>query len=217
MTIEEGLKLEPNFEIPFHGKKGVDIPGVTRNDFAEFLARNGFKVGVEVGVDRGEYSLVLCKAGCKVTGVDPYVRYDAYKAEGKYESHKDIALKNLKGYNFTLINKYSVDAVNEIPDNSLDFVYIDGNHSLPYAAQDIFLWERKVRKGGILSGHDYAMVRGAREQQPDPVYDGVHVKAAVDTAVYIMRIPKLYILGRRSKWEGEPRDKWRSWFFYKNE
>lgn len=217
MTIEEGLKLEPNFDIPFHGRKGVDIPDVNRNDFAEFLFRNGYKKGVEVGVDKGEYSLALCKAGCSVVGVDPYVRYDAYKAEGKYESHESIALEALKGYDFTLIKKYSIDAINDIPDNSLDFVYIDGNHALPYASQDIFLWERKVRKGGIISGHDYAMVKGAREQQPDPVYDGIHVKAAVDTFVYVARIPKLYILGRKEKREDEKRDKWRSWFFFKNE
>lgn len=215
MTIEEGLKLEGNFEIPFHGRKGVDIPGVNRDDFALYLARNGFKTGVEIGVDKGEYGLSLAKAGLKVHGIDPYIRYEAYKGEGKYESHYDIAKEVLKDFDYTIINKFSVDAANDFEDNSLDFVYIDGNHSLPYIAGDIFIWERKVRRGGILSGHDYAMVRGAREQQENPVYDGVHVKAAVDASVYIMRVPKLYILGRREKREGEIRDKWRSWFFFK--
>lgn len=215
MTIEEGLTLEPNHDIPFHGRKRVDIPGVDRNDFAQFLGRNGFKVGAEIGVDRGEYGVELCKAGIKMYGIDSYFRYDAYKAEGRYESHYEIAKQNLKDYDYTIINKLSVDAVNDFEDNSLDFVYIDGNHSLPYVAQDLFIWEKKVRKGGIISGHDYAMVVGAREIQDPPVYDGVHVQAAVDTFVYIARIPRLYVLGRRGKVEGEKRDKWRSFFFYK--
>lgn len=215
MKIEEGLKLEPNFEIPLHGRKGVDIPDTNREEFTYFLARSGLKVGVEVGVDRGEYGLQLCKAGLKVYGVDSYVRYDEYKGMGMYENHYDIAKKNLKGYDYTIINKFSEEAVKDFEDRSLDFVYIDGNHTLPYISRDIFMWERKVKKGGVISGHDYAMVRGRREDQDPPTYDGVHVKCAVDASVYIMRIPRLYILGRRAKRENEKRDKWRSWFFYK--
>lgn len=148
-------------------------------------------------------------------GVDSYLRYDAYKAEGKYESHFEKAVANLKGYDYTIINKLSMDALNDFEDNSLDFVYIDGNHTLPYIAADIFGWERKVRKGGIISGHDYAVVKGPRERQQPKTYDGVHVKLAVDACAYIMRIPKLYVLGERPKKEGQKRDKWRSWFFFK--
>lgn len=215
MNIKDGLKLDPTFDIPLHGRKGVEIPDCDRSDFAVFLSENGYKVGVEIGVDRGEYGVALCKAGLKVYGVDPYVRYDAYKGEGMYENHYKEALKNLKGYDYTIINKFSMDALKDFKDNSLDFVYIDGNHTLPYISQDIFGWERKVRHGGIISGHDYAVVKGIRERQTPKVYDGTHVKLAVDSFVYIARIPKLYVLGKRRKIEGLKRDKWRSWFFFK--
>jgi hypothetical protein len=40
-------------------------------------------------------------------------------------------------------------------DESLDFVYIDANHRYEYVKQDISLWYPKVRKGGIVAGHDY--------------------------------------------------------------
>lgn len=213
--IKDGLKLKPSFNIPLLGIKGVEIPDVGRDDFAKFLFENGYKVGVEIGVDRGEYGIILCQAGLKVYGVDSYIRYDAYKAEGRYESHYEQAKKNLEGYDYTIINKLSIDALEDFEDNSLDFVYIDGNHTLPYIAQDIFGWERKVRRGGIISGHDYAVVGGPRERQAPKTYDGVHVKLAVDACAFIMRLERLYILGRRSKREGEKRDKWRSWFFFK--
>ncbi len=40
-------------------------------------------------------------------------------------------------------------------DNSLDFVFIDANHSYKFVKDDINAWYPKVKKGGILAGHDY--------------------------------------------------------------
>jgi hypothetical protein len=45
--------------------------------------------------------------------------------------------------------------VTTIPDGSLDFVYIDGLHDFEAVILDIVYWSRKVRSGGIVSGHDY--------------------------------------------------------------
>src|SRR3990167_3574322 len=111
--------------------------------------------------------------------------------------HYEDAAKNLKGYDYTIIGEYSINASIDFLDNSLDFVYIDANHTLPHITADIFAWERKVKRGGIISGHDYAFVKGYGEHERPMTYDGVHVKAAVDACVYIMRIPKLYVLGEK--------------------
>lgn len=215
MSIQDGLKLDPVFNLPYYGLKGVEIPDVGRDDLAKFLFETGRKVGVEVGIDQGEYGVELCKAGLKVYGIDPYVAYNEYKEERRYDSHYEQAKKNLQGYDYTIINKFSKDALEDFEDESLDFVYIDGNHSFPYIAADIFGWERKVKKGGVISGHDYAFVSGPRERQKPRIYDGIHVKGAVDVCAYIMRVNRLYILGKREKIEGVKRDKWRSWFWIK--
>lgn len=215
MTIQDGLKLEPTFAIPYYGLNGVEIPDVGRDDLPKFLFETGRKVGVEIGIDQGEYGIELCKAGLKVYGVDSYNAYPAYKAPEAYVSHFEQASKNLKGYDYTIINKTSMDALADFEDASLDFVYIDGNHSLPYITADIFGWEAKLKKGGIMSGHDYAFVRGPREKKVPRVYDGIHVRAGVDACAYIMNVGKLYILGEKEKKEGEKRDKWRSWFWIK--
>lgn len=215
MTIQEGLALEPNFMIPYYGLKGVEIPNVGREDLPKFMYDYGCRVGVEVGVDRGQFTVSLCKAGLKVFGIDAYTAYNEYKEAAHYENHYEIARKNLEGYDCTIIQKFSQDALKDFEDNSIDFVYIDGNHALPYVAMDIFGWERKVRKGGIISGHDYAFVRGARENRNPPVYDGVHVKGAVDICAYIMRVNRLYVLGDRVVGKDGWRDKWRSWLWIK--
>jgi hypothetical protein len=53
----------------------------------------------------------------------------------------------------------SEKAILKFPDNSLDFVYIDGDHSYDAVLLDIILWHRKVKDGGILAGHDYQETR----------------------------------------------------------
>jgi len=37
----------------------------------------------------------------------------------------------------------------------LDFVYIDANHNYEFVINDIRLALTKIKKGGIISGHDY--------------------------------------------------------------
>ena len=212
MTIEEGLKLKPTFSVPYHyGKIGVEIPQVGRDDFPKFLFDRGYRVGVEVGVFDGKYGVTLCKAGLKIYGVDPYMNYRGNRRKN-YNKHYQQASENLKGYDYMIIKKLSMDALDDFEDGSLDFVYIDANHTLPYVTEDIFGWAHKVRAGGVISGHDYCFtkVSGARKNTID--LDGVHVKGAVDLCAYIMRIDRLYILGQKTE---KGRDKWRSWFFFK--
>lgn len=48
----------------------------------------------------------------------------------------------------------STDASKLFLDNTLDFVYIDGNHDYSYVLQDILHWYPKVKKGGFLNGDD---------------------------------------------------------------
>jgi len=54
-----------------------------------------------------------------------------------------------------VIRARSVDAAARVPDGSLDFVFIDADHSYEGCAADIRAWLPKVRAGGILCGHDY--------------------------------------------------------------
>lgn len=54
-----------------------------------------------------------------------------------------------------IIKKYSKDALTMFENESLDWVYIDANHSYDSVKEDIALWWPKVKKGGFLSGHDY--------------------------------------------------------------
>lgn len=121
-----------------------------RIELARFFNEQGFKKGAEVGVFAGYYSEVLCKniEGLDLTCVDIW-------GWGKYKRAEEECLVRLKPYGCRIIKKHSVEAAKEIPDGSLDFVYIDAAHDHENVMKDLIAWTPKVRKGGIVSGDDF--------------------------------------------------------------
>jgi hypothetical protein len=117
------------------------------------------------------------------------------------------AKERLKPYDCTIIRKTSFDAAKDFSDESLDFVYIDGAHDFKNVTDDINIWSKKVRKGGVISGHDYIAVDRKR--------DVIEVKQAVDAYVSANKINPWYALGREEEVIGEIRDKQRSWMWIK--
>lgn len=130
---------------------------------------NGFKqlgedlVGVEIGVWRGESALqILQNLPIKMLYlVDPYIKYNEYNineisSHQNMDDNKEYARELLKVYadRITWVEKKASHAVFDIPDN-VDFVYIDGNHKAEFVKQDIENYYPKVRKLGILAGHDF--------------------------------------------------------------
>ncbi len=171
----------------------------------EIFAVLGFKVGAEIGVEQGVYSARLCEKipGLILYTVDPWKAYKDYrehvtqsKLDGFYESTKE----KLAPYNCQIIRKFSMDAVEGFEDRSLDFVYIDGNHNFKNVANDIVEWEKKVKVGGIVSGHDF------KRQKHKSKYI-CHVKDVVHAYTYAHGIRPWFVL------KG---DKSPSWFWVKN-
>ena len=125
----------------------------------KLFAELGFKVGAEIGVYRGRYTMYLLERipGVKVYAVDLWRKYGAYrdfKSEDIINAEKEFREK-VRGHNCDVFKGRSVDVVNQFANNSLDFVFIDGNHAYEYVVEDIAKWSKKVRKGGIIYGHDF--------------------------------------------------------------
>jgi len=204
MKILDGLKLKSN-TLP------IEIPNVGRENLPEFFKDRGFKVGAEIGVEYGFFSESLCKAGLKIYAIDPWLDYGDYRNHRKNQQQMDSwyerAKERLAPYNCEIIRKFSLDAVKDFEDNSLDFVYIDGAHDFQNVTNDIVEWSKKVRKGGVISGHDYITI--------ERTHDVVHVKQVIDAYTQAYKISPWYILGRKDKLEGEIRDKQRSWMWIK--
>jgi hypothetical protein len=90
--------------------------------------------------------------------------------------------------NFKILKEYSCDAVNKFDDSSLDFVYIDANHTSAQVLDDITNWSKKVRLGGIVAGHDYFNTNASSKIQ-------IHIKQVVNDFVTTNHIKPLIIWG----------------------
>lgn len=122
----------------------------TRNSLAELFSELNLNIGVEVGVDRGRYSEVLCQKNpnLKLYCVDSW-------QGGRGRNHYKDAQNRLSKYNVELIRKKSTDAVKGFANESLDFVYIDAQRDFNSAVIDIVQWGRKIKRGGVISGRGY--------------------------------------------------------------
>lgn len=189
----------------------VEIPGQTRNMFALLLAQLGLRRGAEIGVEAGLYSEVLCQSipGLELYCVDAWKAYSGYRDHTSQSVMEDLywkASRRLRGYGAEIVREFSMDAVKHFNDNTLDFVYIDGNHEFRHVVDDICEWTKKVRPGGIVAGHDYIRRKGTGYL--------MHVMPAVHAYCDAYNIKPLFVLGRKSE-DPQFRDRVRSWFFVK--
>jgi len=119
--------------------------------------------GIEVGAALGKFSKRLLETwkGTKLYSIDawkhqPADYYDEYNVgDAKQLEHLEAAKKKLAQFEdrSEIIKAFSQDVVSTFEDGSLDFVYIDANHSDLLA--DIRAWYPKVKNGGVVSGHDF--------------------------------------------------------------
>lgn len=128
----------------------------TMRPFDKQLDRKKSLIGVEIGVNRGAHAKTLLrKLNIDILYlIDPYENNILLQMHGRAKLAK-FTDKIIWGY------LKSEDAIDSIP-SGLDFVYIDGNHNYEYVKKDIELYYPKIRKGGIIGGHDYDQVSVAR-------------------------------------------------------
>lgn len=147
----------------------VRIAGLNRRRFVQLLGEHGLVHGAEIGVERGRFSEYIFKN----TKVESLVCVDPWKWKRSRGQHED-AVRRLSPYNARIIWKPSLEALAEVEDESLDFVYIDGDHTFDYVMTDIIWWSKKVRIGGVVSGHDYYRFRRAGVVPAVDVYTREH-------------------------------------------
>jgi hypothetical protein len=201
--------LDLNQRIP------IEIPNMGRDNLAELFAELGYQTGAEIGTERGLYAEILCKANpsLKLYCVDPWASYPGYREYVSSEKYNDCYLEaknRLSPFDCRFIKSVSRDALNLIKDESLDFVYIDGNHEFAYIAEDISGWSKKVRPGGIVAGHDYMMHKDEFKNRVP-----CHVVWVVGAYTGAYKIKPWFVVGAKNLVPDEIRDSPRSWFYIK--
>lgn len=139
-----------------------------RNILLDFFPKN-LKVA-ELGVFKGDYSKVI------LDKLDPEELYlvDIFPAGVSYSGDKDginPVYEDLEKFYPNLIALYKEDKrvkiikdtshsfLESLPDDYLDIVYIDADHSFESVKKDLELSLKKVKNNGIIAGHDYMYMR----------------------------------------------------------
>ena len=156
------------------------------------------RVVCEVGVQRGLFSKLILKC---IPSIEKLYLIDLWEQQPNYndranvknsiqESYYQETLHNIQPWKakVTVLKGYSSIMCHDIPNDSLDWVFIDARHDYLGCREDIACYYPKVKQGGIVSGHDYMTAADVKRVTPDQDWsicpDGTmeprSVKGAVD-------------------------------------
>lgn len=107
---------------------------------------------VEVGCYAGESTVMFLESG----KVDHIICVDDWDTGANAEPKFDYAMESWVARGRALkVKSLSVAAARSVADASLDFVYIDADHSYEGVIADIDAWLPKLKPGCPIAGHDY--------------------------------------------------------------
>lgn len=127
--------------------------------------------GAEVGVWKGQFSQRILKVARPSTLhlIDPWRLVPNHPSrcwgsnssatqadlDQVYEGVRATFAEGIRSGRVVLHRLPSIDAVAEIPDASLDFVYLDGDHRYEAVLRDLNAWWPKLKPSGTLIGDDF--------------------------------------------------------------
>jgi SAM-dependent methyltransferase len=148
---------------------------------------------VEVGSWKGRSSSFMA---VEIINSNKNIRFDCVDTwEGSIE-HKEydiitnkelygIFLENIKPVRSVInpVKLPSLVAVDSYEDESLDFVFIDASHEYEDVKNDILAWLPKVKKKGILAGHDYGTFDGVT-RAVDEIFLGKKIEISENCFIF---------------------------------
>lgn len=128
-------------------------------------------VGVEIGVNEGNYSEKVYnffsdKYDFHYTLIDPWridKDFHGYGKEFLENAYKKVLKKFANKEKVKILREASNTACDKFEDETLDFVYIDGNHDYKFVKEDLEIWYKKLRPNGVLFGDDYSRSFGVHK------------------------------------------------------
>lgn len=154
----------------------------------EWVKANDWRYGAELGVWYGETfkHLVQNCPNLNLLGVDLYQEQPQNSGPQRYFPGEDGHMWEHEKYyadvkkfcsttngRATIYRGTTIEASTRVEDESLDFVFIDADHSFEGVDQDIIHWSPKVKSGGYIIGHDihWPSVKQAVEKHYDKQYN----------------------------------------------
>lgn len=174
---------------PTAKKKAPKAPN-SIHEFGAFLKKlNLLGNACEVGVAEGRSSQEFLGFGFKhITLVDQWEHIPGQHGDGGMPPHwhasnlaEVVKIERKNPGKVRILQGDSVAMAAEVKDGSLDFVYLDANHAYEAVLADLKAWLPKIKKGGIMAGHDYNHLYGVEKAVNE--FAGVHVNVLPEHAI----------------------------------
>ena len=124
-------------------------------DFMELYKEQVERVGSGHFVEAGGYKgKSACFMGVEIVNSGKSILFDVVDL---WKENYEEFLENINEVPGIIdhIRGESIRVAELYENESLDFVFIDGNHIYEAVKADINAWFPKIKKGGVLAGHDY--------------------------------------------------------------
>lgn len=121
------------------------------------IRKHGWTRGAELGLWQGALYGYLLDTFPRLAmiGVDNWKGDGLYA--GKNMAHAEGLVRKIDtrhAWRSQLLKMSTVEAARQVPDRTLDFVFIDASHDTESVLADIRAWRPKLKAGGMLTGHD---------------------------------------------------------------
>ena len=166
--LEMIFNLFKKDDIPFRKLLNTNNWFNYKRFYRKITKEKEFKVFVEIGSWKGHSTRYLGKLlkdrDIVIYAIDlfdmTYKKYDSLEKKYMFEIF-NYNIKKLN--NIEPIKSISWEASEGFNNASVDFVFIDADHTYSSVKKDIQSWLPKVKKGGIISGHDYFNPCGVKQ------------------------------------------------------
>jgi len=129
-----------------------EMTGSTRQDMDQriepLLCLPEGGVGVELGVQFGFHAMQLLE----IAKPSLFYLVDAWQHDGNYD---DVVTRFAGRDEVKILRMLTTEALEQFPDDSLDWVFVDANHAYLSVMEDGLGWYPKVREGGFMIFHDW--------------------------------------------------------------
>jgi hypothetical protein len=172
----------------------------SRQDFwVAFLDATDAATVAEVGVYRGDFAARLlgsCRSISRYYLIDPWRHLDdwnkpANKNDDTFETFYREMLDKTAAHaaKRVVLRGRTADVVDQIADGELDFVYVDGDHTLRGITIDLLKVYPKVREGGWIGGDDFcrSIFQHPEKYEPTLVFPyAVYFAEAVGARIFAL-------------------------------
>lgn len=162
--------MEHFYHLPHMGEDWFTFPKLYSEMVKRFPSGSHF---VEIGCWKGKsasfMAVEIINSGKQINfdcidiwSEDPYLPTGQDLLGNEFYS---MFLENTKPVSHIVnpIRKDSSTAAADYPDKSIDFVFIDADHTYEGVKRDLAAWYPKMKVGGIFAGHDYGWTPHIRQ------------------------------------------------------